>query len=737
MDYVYKKCTNCSLKLKRLCYGKDKFCNKWLPKKTSCASCLRLRLCISDSKNVSEKTVCEDYIRDKNPTSIREVKESVLTEQEDLTENDNDFFSPVNLIENIIKSDYDPKVFDELDDSDIKRPENEIEFIIDPEFMGISLFPMQLFTILNYFSSYCPFCSDLRFLRKVKVDTNVDDIIDHVVLYNKLGVCPKCKISKYEAHKKGKLKCYNQMIGVAGQRSGKSGQTAIIAAAITMKYLLLPDYATFFPGLLKGQELQGTFVSLTFGQAFDNLWTPYYKFLTETKWFKEYFRFFQEEGERLGKELVKLRDTFVNFSFKGLSFYPSGPDKRKLRGKTRVVASIDEVAWFIGGKDAVKFNPDEIYEALDNSLMTILSASRRVFPKHPYTPTAYGIYISSPSSKTDMAMRMYQQSRFSDTIYGFKKATWEYNPHITKRDLSAKFSNDPIAAERDFGANPPHSSSPFISAPSAVVPCFTGKSNVFKLGRMRTIKDSLGGKLLSPSLKINRLHTYPSVLGVDAGFKFNSFGLVLQHWNTEKEAVEVSGIIELRPDPYPLSYPDIYENIISPIIESFNVKMVVTDRWQSIDITQRTYKDFNVDAMTHTLKYPDFDDIRSRVVSNEYIFPKTERSIKQLINIEKTVLELIDASPVSHLFLQLLMIKDTGRTVTKGDDIDDDIFRAMSIGTSIITNEDYAHLFDGSGYDLMSNKKASDLCVVITKSGGFEANMSTNSGVGVLIKSSG
>ena len=211
-------------------------------------------------------------------------------------------------------------------------------------------------------------------------------------------------------------------------------------------------------------------------------------------------------------------------------------------------------------------------------------------------PNAYGLYISSPSSHLDKSMRLYKQSQTSTKIYGFKHSTWEINPNITKDDLKDKYAEDPIAAERDFGANPPFSSSPYIKGPASLVPCFSNKKNIFELKKIRTTKDSLGGRLIYPIIHHRVRHSYPSVLAVDCGYSNNSFALALCHWLPDKDDSEVrnfacSGLIEIKPTQYPVSYPMIYEYAIKPILEEFNVKLVAFDRWQSINLCLQCYTD--------------------------------------------------------------------------------------------------------------------------------------------------
>lgn len=1187
MVKIKKTCNNCVWFIRKECKTPGKICHKWIFLKANCALCTYRKECKKLGKKVSKNNICLTFKKEKRRGKRKKLKIShkemlrINKKLEKDSKEVEDTFSPADIVENIISTDYAPEVFDLVDDRDILKSYNPIQFIIGKEFMEVKVFPMQLKTFLEFLGAYCPDCSDTNFIRnKIEVDTPVDEILDRTVLYRD-GVCRKCGLTKYEAVKTGKQRFFNQLIGVAGQRSSKSTSVAILSAAITHEYLKLPSPVEFFH-LLSTSTLHGTFVGLRYSDAYDNLWEPYSKLLTKTKWFKEYHAFLEETGNRLGVELFKFRDTFVTYSHKNIGVYPAGPDKRKLRGRclpgyqlinnskgliraadgekllgtitykgrnkrkivgqvtqeekkeviritltngieldasfdhrvltlikkgkavwkhqaellgeyvfcqlggdfpgelvfdstveihtptyvkiaryiskgrvftidkladkfslhkngilsyhigpmikagvlerkscrdnlghplpsryrvnskfdlkrweqlregkinnnrkkitiptkmtpklarligyliadgwvkgnrvefwttskdksrdfnnlfktifgckvyknkdsdakygplknkpavissfscksirqfltylgmtgvdaytktvpwcileaprncavecvsamiscdggivnrsdkigvyyatssyelaktlqllmmklgyacnrkkkgggnhvwltrndsvnfikhdytgldkrswkkdskikkakgiksyykyripfsdvfttsslnrkfrkkpkgrfkrycdnsllfskvvkteslgemvvhdigvdvedaifpannvlvhnTRFIAAIDELGWFIGGgRETIKFNPDEIYTALDNSLVPILPASKKLFKQHPDVPTAYGMYISSPSSKTDKAMRLYKQSKGSKTIYGFHKPTWEFNPDITKDSLAEKFRENPTTAERDWGANPPFSSDPFIKGPSNLVPIFTKRRNLFKVDGYVTTSDSLGGNLIYPKISFVRKHTFPSVLAIDCGYKINSFACTLNHWFVKNNELyyAISGAIEIIPDPYPISFPDVYDYVITPIVKEFNVKAVVFDRWQSIDLSQRTYKDHKIDSFLYSVTMDDFGNYRNKIYSGDCIFPRLECELDDLLSLKKELGSLIAGNPISHLFLQLLMCKDTGRTVTKGDDITDDLLRSAVLGYSILTHKEYSELFTTEG----------------------------------------
>lgn len=1201
-----RKCSNCVFKvLLKTCSGRstEKPCSQWLYKKANCRRCLYLIECAQLGKYVGEDHCCLNFKRNKNPpdkiqdafeeegnkdelfddgpptVQINPRKEKTRERKLEFSdeEQDDDFFSPVQLIEDVISTNYDPASFAQVDESDIPFAVNPLQFVLSEKFLNINLFPKQLIYVADFFNCYCPYCSDVKWLaNEVEVDTRTDDILDKMTLYRK-GYCRKCGSNKFQAQQEGLLKPYSQLIGVAGQRSGKSVLTAILSATILHMYLRYPNPIDFL-GLIN-TTLHGTFVGLNFHSAKDNLWEPFNNILETSPWYQMYHDFLKRESNDIGRELFKHRETFLVYNHKHLTLYPSGPDKRKLRGRTRFMCclvgnslvntgnglkridsdltgntvhvnnelhpvskewflgkentikitmdkgysieatkehkiltfnsnlelkwvkaenideetyvvmnmggnfpskldinyiddydtpsykkilhnmkrlkrftavqavqgvknpkgiysithnlikkgmlikkegkerpggtgrcltyettdsfdvdcldtkhhniifpkkmtkelgyllgylvsegnyagisteitfsntnknivdhfihcfesvfgilpnignsyklpsgkeywqirtsnrriklfleylglkptnsdkkeipwsilqspknviicflralyegdgsyseykidytsysqkllkqlqilllrfyvvtdrsknclttaskydksmfmqniggvnkhkkvsshwndvyakhyrvpyikynwarsrnsggyiyvkselnkifdnyplnrlynemderfaqgieniidsgmfflkvknikeqerekkvydiqvdssqhsyvangiivhnSIDEIGWFIGSEGSARYDPDEVYAALDNSLITVLTAAKKQRTIDLDVPLAYGLYISSPRSKTDKSMRMWKQSLGSNVIYGYRGATWDINPNITKDDLIEKYREDPVGAERDFGANPPFSAKPYIPSAASIVPLFSKKGNVIKLKDYNTVRDSLGGTLMYPKISFKTKHTFPSILAIDAGYNNNSFAFILMHYmNNEK--VGVSGVLEIIPNPYPLSFPQIYENVIKAITQEFDVRVVAFDRWQSLDLSQRIFQDLGIESFSYSVKMDDFQNLRTRLYSSNIVFPKLDNELDDLLSLNEDVEELVDRKPTSHLFLQLLMSQDNGNTVTKGDDVTDDLLRALCLGHSILTSEDHKQKFKGEGRD--------------------------------------
>jgi len=57
--------------------------------------------------------------------------------------------------------------------------------------------------------------------------------------------------------------------------------------------------------------------------------------------------------------------------------------------------------------------------------------------------------------------------------------------------------------------------------------------------------------------------------------------------------------------------------------------------------------------LMYTIKYPDFEYIRSKILSEDFKFPKLERNLKDLISVKRSISDLIVNSPVFTFYFLL------------------------------------------------------------------------------------
>src|SRR5690606_22761597 len=126
--------------------------------------------------------------------------------------------------------------------------------------------------------------------------------------------------------------------GFLNHNSGKSHTVGTYLMPYYMHRLLKLQRPPQFYGLSRTTMLQGTFAALTYTQAKDTLWTPFHGALTQTSWFNQYHSMLKHYENVYGEKLFKLSDAYVDYRVRSLAAYPMGPDKRVMRGRTRVFA---------------------------------------------------------------------------------------------------------------------------------------------------------------------------------------------------------------------------------------------------------------------------------------------------------------------------------------------------------------------------------------------------------------
>lgn len=547
------------------------------------------------------------------------------------------------------------------------------------------------------FNEYCPRCSDVEYLF---VDHKVDDSyrkFERKVALLENGVCPHCKWGRSKLIKKKKMRFIQELAICAGQRSGKSLSVAGYFAPYLTHRLLKMQNPNAVYGLKTGTMLHCTFVALTYQQAKDTLWQNYYATLTESQWFREYHGMLKHYEEKYGEKLLKFNDTYVAYPSRGLMAYPAGPDKRVLRGRTRFFASIDEIAYFDSNRDTkkVKDNAHEVAGALDRSLLTVRGAAERLLSMgYDDVYPGYAMNVSSPVSRNDMIMTLVRRAENSSTTYAAVRPTWEVNPTLprTNATITDAYKNDPIGAERDYGAVPPLVASPFLQAHTQIEDCQMAKMNPVKL--VKRVKQSkkrgesyTWAEIKKGSMKKSK---YPSIMAIDAGLTNNSFSGTIGRMKGLEVVADV--VFEIQPESdAPLNHSLIYQEVLLPLMKARNVKILLADRWNSVKLLQDAKEDASLEiAEQYSLKYRDIHIIKTLVQQGTLRIPMAEREFKECIEFDDEYYPSCFAKdPAAHLIMQMATVKDTGKMVDKGDGYTDDIFRSLALLVWGLHQEDY------------------------------------------------
>lgn len=605
----------------------------------------------------------------------------------------------------------------EIDDREIPEAKNVLDFLLSERFIGnmlpFGLFPRQVEMLLKLNSEYCPRCTDLDYflekdgnISKIPVNEPLEKILDKVTPLE-YGICPKCGAKKSQLFNSGELPVKTEAALCIGQRAGKSALTSMQIAYSTHKFLKVPNLQRTY-NLLPSSPFTIPLVGMTFEKARQLLYNALYEYLSKGNWYKQYHAFLDDQQAAAGikDELYFVKDTFTRYRHKNIFIAPFGPDKRKLRGNTAIGAGIDEIGWMIAGTDGgIKFDADEIYNSVNNSLMTAKESYLDLLSKgYDNLPVPINCNISSPSSKKDKICRLVEDSKKDPFMYGVHLSTWEVNPKLpfdgpTMTALRKKNEKD---FWRDFGAVPPNSSNAFIPNLDLMLELINGKTNLCKIKALKHTlqgKDYLYGHLLitkTESQKPNR------ILALDAGATNNSFSFAVAHIKekSERKIVVYDALAEIIPeDDCMLDFSKIYSEVIEPMIKNLNIKLVCTDQWQNLKILSDISNNKLLKCKTkqYSVKYSDFVTFRQEVLDKNIEIPKPElRSNEIESHADDDYPVCFKDLPVSHFLFQSITVVDLmGKTVAKGEKLTDDIFRATVLAHSLILKDDYKSLFKG------------------------------------------
>lgn len=258
-------------------------------RKKNCINCARYLRCTDKRKSISFK--CKEYkqtresskegaIRLLDLAGIEGIRASDLQLEFDPLLDDFDIQKVVNAaLEDGGLVPPDVKV----PDGDFKLAPNFLSFCSSEEFLNQKPFVSQALIGIRLFGEYCPKCSDTEYFDEYKVDDKLS-VLQKKICLLEFGKCPGCSKKKDYFLAKELLNPYQELALCAGQRSGKSALTGMLSTYTLHRMIKLQNPSSVY-GLMKGDTLHGTFVALTYAQAKDTLWSPFYAHLLESPWF--------------------------------------------------------------------------------------------------------------------------------------------------------------------------------------------------------------------------------------------------------------------------------------------------------------------------------------------------------------------------------------------------------------------------------------------------------------------
>lgn len=347
-------------------------------------------------------------------------------------------------------------------------------------------------------------------------------------------VCPKCKSTQYELIEDGMFAAYNEMIILAGMRSGKSYLGAHVGGYF--EHMLITwgmngkGYLQRFLKQEKSEWFECTFAAATATQAQQTIYAKYREMRKNSPWISRYtgwVRAAEKAQVGGGQEpwKYKVKDDSIEDGWLQVRFNRIASDSSGVAGKTRILGSIDEWARLInsdGTRSAV-----ELYRVMNQSLKTVRAAvSLNKLP--PFLGLMTN--VTSPVAQDDPAMLTYNMTRDGELkhCYAWKGATWEFNPFMPRSEFEDEFIKDHVGAERDFGANPPLAATPYIDDSQRFWRCIDWNRRPIIQYSYDLKEDATGMKYVGASVEdclVDPIHNYH--VFIDAGKSWDAFSVVI------------------------------------------------------------------------------------------------------------------------------------------------------------------------------------------------------------------
>jgi hypothetical protein len=548
----------------------------------------------------------------------------------------------------------------------LERAPNAIQFIESPRFLAgpSRLWPEQYNIVRDFYELLCPFCNDMPYIQANAVPR------DEQVLFE-YGVCPECSTRRDSIV--SQLQLPNTLIGVGGQRSGKSAVIAGMSAYHIHEALCVEDLPQKM-GVLAVQDFEFSFAAAAGLQASETVYAQFRGLYDASPWFqelKQQLQMIEKSDPMMRKgDLYWDTDLSIHWKDKHLRVRSITTNAATHRGITRIGAVIDELAWLDAGDS--KRSANEVYRALKNSLLTVRSSIDTLRSKKDYSLLdGLLMCVTSPLFIDDRSMQLLKEADKNKKIFAFHKATWELTPTITRESLESEFQADPIGAERDFGAKPPGAENPFISRPEIVDLCIdTKRNNAFDLREdffeQEIVQNGLVHifryvKMVLLGFKYNTMFEY--AIHCDAGERRDSFCMAIGH--REVNRCIIDGAIEVRPIPkergrdgYDVHFPAMIDLILT--LKSrfgIKIKIVTYDRWNSTDHIHRLISS-GILAFGKYLNREDHINFLQGINNQAVLFPALETSVFDPA-VDRNV-------PCAKAIHELKRLEDTGVKVDHG-----------------------------------------------------------------------
>jgi hypothetical protein len=537
----------------------------------------------------------------------------------------------------------------------LSEAKNVYEFVFSPEFLGFTrLFPLQEEVLRGFFDEVCPDCS-----------------VGGDVVWMEYGRCSRCGKTKIDFYREGKAHFYNEIVGVAGTKSGKTTLIgSIVAPYILHKLLFRIRDVRDLLGLVPWETLLFVFNATSREQAQLTGWSHFLSTVRNSVWFKHYIGRLKERVKDLNlrmDEVISETTTRLEFKFCKLLCGCFHSNAFSLAGGTFYFVMIDELSRF--ERTDSRRSAAEIVRVSKNNLFPVRAGFARLLSSND--PVVNNLYdgilavVSAPLLEDDKTMQLLDGAKREKRRFVFYRSTFEANPDADRSLIAADEEEDPERVMRDFDAVPRSVGSQFFSDASVLNRCALGTQKLFNwtvdMRNMGMVGSRLNIRLMLRLLDSLFDKTKVLFIHADAGRVKDSFGIVVAtaDGGVTDYKVYIHEVIEIRPLVSVKGFQEVdFESVfefLKRLSENFVIGAISYDRWNSVSHVQGL-RNLGLTVEDINLKYEDFLAFRQDVLQGKVVFPKPE--------VEDWYLRgLFDLPPVSKLLKELYMLRDFGRRI--------------------------------------------------------------------------
>ena len=421
---------------------------------------------------------------------------------------------------------------------------------------------------------------------------------------------------------------YDNIILVAGRRSGKTVLTSCIIAYETYKLLSKYSPQEYF-GIMPESDIRLTCVS-TSKETAAELFNGVTGHLDRS----EFFRRYRLQGTKQSMYLQSKRDIekYGRNNRATVSIHVAPCSAKGLRGHGNIVVGLDEMAHFfedektkgiVTGSDK---NDRSIYNAVTPSVSKFKSSKDGTF-------CGKIICISSPATKAGKFYEEYERSFKKDVkdLLMIQAPSWEVDPNLSTDYLRSKFSENPIAFRAEHGAMFDDRLKGWIEDPEVV------RQNVVPGLRY---KDRTSERV-------------PHFMGIDIGLKEDGTSICIVHHVQEIIQGVRQTLLEVDDSQVRFAelenkdhfVPDELADWIASFTSKFYIIKGLMDQWYGMSIVPRLQgkglKQFEYRQFNETINSEIYQNLLTHFISSTLRLPAVDRVQGKLDSDTKLVAEIL------------------------------------------------------------------------------------------------